>query len=355
MTLITVFPYPDGTIISADSQETVKDLHGNEFKYSVLKLRPEKIGNFQVVIAGGGNGDAIEAFIEDCKQSFADSPLDNLDAFKKAFQSKLQKCRKELRSNGDGNKMHLLIAAHVGTSYSVWKTTSHVFRDVTEPDMIGFTDYMYRHTAKEFHPASLPATQLILLSLRVLDFARQTSTCIDEPYSVIVARRDGIHVFDPELIKQFVQSISVFGAAVNGLLLACGDTSIRSEVFKEKIKEFTDTALHLRQEYVQQAGERTFKRMFEPGFSGDPVSVTPPRTKFTVGYDDSGMRVDVSEESDEEYQQRLAMMREAESMKEEMRIAQEKLAKLIQGREPLYQGKERVLLGPTRPMKALSN
>ncbi|MFZ0800164.1 MAG: hypothetical protein WCA13_02435 [Terriglobales bacterium] len=211
MTLITVFPYPDGTVIAADSQETVKDNRGNEFKYSVLRLKPEKIGNFQVVIAGGGNGEAIDTFIEDCKQSFADLTLANLNDFKKAIQSRLEECRKDLRSVGDDNKMHLLIAAQIGQTYAVWKTRSHVLADVTEPDMIGFTDYMYRQTVKEFQPKNLPVIQLTLPSLRVLDFARQTSNCVDKPYSIV--RKDGMHVFDDEIIKQFVQSLDVFGAA----------------------------------------------------------------------------------------------------------------------------------------------
>ena len=297
------------------------------------------------MIAGGGNGDAIEAFIEDCRQSFHDSRLDTLGDFKKAIQLKLKECRRELRSVGDDNKMHLLIAAHIGQTYAVWKTTSHVLRDVTQPDMIGFTDYMYRQTVKEYSPNNLPPKQLILLSLRVLDFARQTSTCVDKPYSIVIVRKDGIHVFDEELIKAFAQSIDVFGAAVNRLLLACGDTSIRSEVFKDKVEEFSETARHLRKDYMQTVGERVVRRMFEPGYSGEPISVTPPGMKVTFNVV-SGL--DVSEESIEEREQRAAMMKEAERQQEENRVAQEKLLTLIQGREFLYRGRERFLLRPAR-------
>lgn len=46
---------------SADSQEIAKDVAGNEFKYSVLKLQPETMGIFNVLIAGSGNGDAIDS------------------------------------------------------------------------------------------------------------------------------------------------------------------------------------------------------------------------------------------------------------------------------------------------------
>jgi hypothetical protein len=301
VTLITVFPYPDGFVISADSQETVKDQKGNEFKYSVLKLKPEKFGEFQVIIAGGGNGDAIDTLIEDCRQSFAHTTLANLHALKKALQSKIQDCRKELRALGDSNQMHLLIAAHIGTSYAIWKTTKYQLRDITEPDMIGFTDYMYRHTVKEFHPKNLPAIQLVLLSLRVLDLASQTSTCVGEPYSVVIVRDNGIHVFDDQLVRHYAKSITMFGASVNRLLLACGDTSIRSEVFDDHVKEFAINARHLRQANLQEVGEREFRRMAEPGYTGDGVSGTPLGSiitySVTAAGDDS---IEVREQTTEE-------------------------------------------------------
>ena len=306
MTLITVFPYPDGTVIAADSQETVKDYHGNEFKYSVLKVRPEKIGNFQVLIAGGGNAEAIETFIEDCKQFFADSKLDNLADFKTAIQTRLQKCRKDLRSLGDDSKMHLLIAAQIGQTYAVWKTRTHLLADVTEPDMIGFTDYMYRHTVKEFQPKNLPVIQLILLSLRVLDFARQTSTCVDKPYSIVVIRKDGIHVFDDEIIKEFAQSLDVFGSAVNRLFLSCGDTTLRSEQFDKQLNEFSATARHLRNESLQAVGKRAFRSMLfdSDGFFSymRAVPVIPPLSIVTLLADkQSGTpRIEVREQTAEE-------------------------------------------------------
>jgi hypothetical protein len=302
VTLITVFPYQDGTVIAADSQETVKDMRGNEFKYSVLKLKPEKMGNFHVVIAGGGNGEAIDSFVEDCKQTFGDTKLDNVGDFKKAIQLKLKECRKELRSVGDDNKMHLLIAAQIGQSYAVWKTKSHVLTDVTEPDMIGFTDYIYRHTVKEFQPKGLPVIQLILLSLRVLDFARQTSTCVDEPYSVVVVRKDGILIFDDEIVKQFMQSLDVFGGAVNKLLLACGDTTLGPSEFDKQLTEFSVTARHLRNEYLQVVGEQAFRKMLDSNnLYMSSIPVVPPLSVTTFSRDNEGnSKIEIREQTKEE-------------------------------------------------------
>lgn len=301
MTLITVFPYPDGTVIAADSQETVKDMRGNEFKYSVLKLKPETMGKFQVLIAGGGNGEAIDTFIEDCKQFFATSQLDNLADFKKAIQTRLKECRKDLRSVGDDNTMHLLIAAQIGQTYAVWKTKSHVLSEVTEPDMIGFTEYMYRHTVKEFQPNNLPVTQLILVSLRVLDFARQTSTCVDQPYSVVTIRNNGIQQIDDELIKHYMESVGIFGVAVNKLLLACGDTALRADAFDKHLAEFASTAIQLRKEYLQVVGERAFRRMLDDGSPReDSIAMIPQGSMISFSVDEKGNRIEVREQTEEE-------------------------------------------------------
>jgi hypothetical protein len=91
----------------------------------------------------------------------------------------------------------------------------------------------------------------------VLDFARQTSTCVDKPYSIAVVRKDGIHVFDDEIIKEFAQSLDVFGAAVNRLFLACGDTTLRSEQFDKQLNDFSATARHLRNESLQANSSMT--------------------------------------------------------------------------------------------------
>ena len=348
MTLITVFPYPDGHIISADSQETAKDTAGNEFKYSVLKLQPEKMGIFDVLIAGSGNGDAIDSFIEEMRQHLPTSKAKTLPELKTTLQSQLLKFRKRLHSVGDDSSMELIIAAHLGSSFEVWKSRSScALSNIDKADMSGFDARMYRHMVEEFHPVNLPVSQLILLSLRVLDFARETSTCVDKPYSVVIVRDNGIHVLDPELVKQNVESITVFGAAVNKLLLACGDTSMRSETFDEQLKEFSLTTQHLRKEYLQQVGERAFMRAFEPGYSGDPISITPLGTLITVAVDpNAGIKIEVGEESKENREQRLAMMREADDLIRKSRAANTELARLIGNRKPIYGAKFKVALQP---------
>jgi hypothetical protein len=337
MTLITVFPYPNGAVISADSQETAKDPAGNEFKYSVLKLEPERMGNFQLLIAGGGNGEAIDSFIETMRQFLSTSKIRTLDQLRNSIQYQLRKFRRTLHSVGDDSTMHLFIAAHLDRDYRIWKTKSSVLSKVDKADMIGFTAEMYRHTVKEFHPASLPVNQLILLSLRVLDFARQTSTCVDLPYSVVIVRDNGIHVFDKELIKYSVQSLGVFGAAVNKLLLACGDTSMPADTFNDTLKEFSSTASHLRKEYRQAAGERTFRRMFEPGYAGDPVSIIPPGTAIEFH---AGDTVVVREETKEEIEEHRKMFETAKRGHNE--LAEKKLKALLDGRHVLYRGEERI-------------
>lgn len=278
MTLITAFPYVGGTVVSADSRETVKDERGYEFKYGVLKLEPERMGQFDVLIAGGGSGEAIDSFIESARQFVPASNPQSLNEFKTLIQSELKNFRRELKAVGDDTKMHLIIAARIDEEYEVWKTASFNLSRVRKPDMIGFTDYLYRHVARDLYSESYPVSQQILLSLRVLDFARQTCTCVDRPFSVVIVRKDGMFQLENEVIEEFVESLTLFGASINRLLLACADTHLRAKDFAIILNDFQDTARHLRNEYLQTMGAKMFLKALEAGIPSLPISFIPEGT-----------------------------------------------------------------------------
>jgi len=288
MTLITAFPYKEGMVLSADSQETITDQKGDSFKYSVLKMSPEKIGDFQILVAGGGNGDAIDSFVEILKQVLPKKRnIKTLTELRDEIQRQLTKSRRGLKAVGDDSTMHLFIAAHLDNQYQIWKTKSCVLATVTKPDMIGFTDHLYRHMVEQYAPCDLPVNQLIVLSLRILETARQTSTYVDLPYSIIIVRDNGIHRMDDDLVRQFVDISTSFSQQVNRLLLACTDISMLKEDFEKVSGEFSATVTQLRHEYLQELGKRTFLRMFEPGYSGDAISAIPLGAIMTFAADGS--------------------------------------------------------------------
>src|SRR5258708_3672812 len=116
MTLIGAFRATRGIVIVADSQETVV-VDGQEYKHSVLKVRPEAVGNFEISVCGGGNGEAIDSFIERFKRVLAKSKCKTLAGFRDLFEAELYKTRKRLMNQGDDASMHFIVAARTKDKY----------------------------------------------------------------------------------------------------------------------------------------------------------------------------------------------------------------------------------------------
>lgn len=68
MTLIAGFKTSEGVVICADSQETLAlPLPGNnwaEYRVSVDKIAPQRIGNYDFIIGGAGDGPLADGFAE---------------------------------------------------------------------------------------------------------------------------------------------------------------------------------------------------------------------------------------------------------------------------------------------------
>src|SRR5438445_11080571 len=90
VTLIVSLRRDYGAVILAESQETAEDRDGNEFKYGVLKSAPENVKGFKYVIAGGGDGDAIDELSEEFKRALAKSGCRTLGDFRSLFERKLK-------------------------------------------------------------------------------------------------------------------------------------------------------------------------------------------------------------------------------------------------------------------------
>lgn len=268
MTLITTFPYTDGVVISADSKEVT-----NDFKHSVLKVKPERMGNFDISIAGAGDGYAIDDFTDKTREFMGESSISTLSECKKLVDSELVRFRQESKSVGHDGRFQLIVAARTNDQYQVWKTTRNRLISISDdkPDMIGIEEYLYRHVAKDLYSKEMPVTQHILLSLRVLDLASRTSNYVGGPYSVVLVRKDGMFALDEDVLEQFSKSLSQFGEYTNRVLLACADTRLSSRDMEHQLDEFKATVLHLRGEYEQVIGARVFWKLMESGGEGYPI------------------------------------------------------------------------------------
>jgi hypothetical protein len=286
MTLIGAFRASRGIVIVADSQETVV-VDGQEYKHSVLKIRPETVGNFEISVCGGGNGEAIDSFIERLKRALAKSKSKTLAGFRELFEAELYKTRKRLANQGDDADMHFIVAARIKDKYEVWSTASDTLIPVgnDKPCLIGFTADLYKHLAHTLYSSTLPVGQLLLAGLRILDLARQTCTCVDRPYSAVVVTPVKIFTLDDKLLDELTESITIFGAALDRMLLACSDTTLTSNEFIDKLREFESTSLHLRKEYLQTIGTMSLQKQMgdEVGYG---ISLTPSGTISSVSIDE---------------------------------------------------------------------
>jgi len=176
--------------------------------------------------------------------------------------------------------MHLIVAAAINGKFEVWKTCSSVLSpiDDAKPTLMGFTSQLYQHVANKLHATELPVNQTMLVGLRILELAGQSCTCVDRPYSAVLVHGGPFVEFDDALLAELTQSVTVFGAALDRLLLACADTSLTTREFMRTFREFRTTAHQLRKDYLQTVGEIDFRKRKETAGFGYGISFTPSGT-----------------------------------------------------------------------------
>jgi hypothetical protein len=286
MTLISSWPSTHGMVLVADSQETV-----GGSKYAVLKLEPATINGCDFVIAGSGDGDVIDTFIERFKRKLTGKKIDSLDAFRGLFEKEVPK-RKGLE---------FLAAAHIGQEFEVWKCKLGTFIPAsrTEPTLIGYVSHLYQHVAKTLYAPDLPGGQLIIAGLRVLELARQSCPYVDRPYRGAIVSKWGIATLDNELLGELTESTTVFESRINRLLLACSDTAMQAIDFVKMIEEFREDAVHLRNDYLQAIGKLDFKKLHETGV-GYGIPLVPLGTLIHAHLDPQTGNLVVSVEENED-------------------------------------------------------
>jgi hypothetical protein len=161
MTLIAAFNSPGAGLVIADSQETVTLDNGDQYRYSVLKIKPQNVGRFEFSISGGGSGDSIDTFIERFKRCLASSKCKSLTEFRDLFEKEIKKCRRDLNKVGDDTRMHFVVAARTGNTFELWKATAGTLIPVStdKPTLVGFTSHMYQYLADSLYKEFLPMNQ----------------------------------------------------------------------------------------------------------------------------------------------------------------------------------------------------
>jgi hypothetical protein len=294
MTLIVSMRGKFGAIILADSQETVKDRNGDEFKYGVLKSVPEELKGFHFVIAGGGDGDAIDELTEQFKRSLKKSNCNTLECFRKLFERHLKRELSYLKSQSRDERLELIVAASKRGKWQVWRNAYGTLVATPEdvPTLVGFDAEIYKHLGRVLYPHAKTTAQIILVGLRILDLARQSSTCVDAPYNGVMVVPNSLWPIENMVLAELTESVTMFSAQLDRLLLACSDTSLGKKEFTSLLDDFKENALHMRAEYLQTVNEKAWSQEFR---SICPVRLFPENSVLTATIENGKVAFDVAE------------------------------------------------------------
>lgn len=268
MTLIAGFrsaspeiPEEEYLVACADSQETVRDEEGHEYRVTRQKIKPVVCGNFELAIGGSGaNGDLIDACVHRLHKAVKKlkaTILDDLEDFIGNELMSFYKSEAKLYVK-QGRTVNLLILARSlnPAAVQMWQTKSAQVIPVEKQALVGWNHDIYEHFADRFYQEDIPRIppqQAILLGMYLMALAENTSNYVRGPITVVVAKKRGITVLDKNRVKGFSERIALFTAQLDSLILACADHTLRRKDYIEKLDEFKATALHLRDEYVQEA------------------------------------------------------------------------------------------------------
>jgi hypothetical protein len=250
MTLIAALRSPEGAVIVAGSQETVATKR-EQLKYSVQKIKPETVSKFDIAIGGGGDGELIDGFVDHFMDGLANFPGTTLKEFKQFMQSEILRFMREEKAWSTGRQMRLIVAArsHEQQAFELWRSAGSRLIRIDTFHLVGFSDYLYQHTASQMYSPTIPLSQAVLLGLRILDLAKSTSSYVDLPYSVVLVRENAIQMQHPKIIQTLVESVALFGTAFNSLFLACADSALPIADFTALLQAFTETTRQVRQDY----------------------------------------------------------------------------------------------------------
>lgn len=208
MTLIASIRCDDGIVIAADSQETITDPNGNSYRRSVQKISPFSLPTVKAVVAGGGNGNLIDAFIVKFRRHLEATPISSIGQFVGETEAALAKFYvNDVAACPDKDKeIDLVIGAYVPGSkeYNVWRSAYAALVPVEDrqPILVGWEEDIYYRTIDRLCFLGMTLPQAILASIYTLIVAEDTSNYVRGPMSVVLLSRNGVFEEPPEEIKR---------------------------------------------------------------------------------------------------------------------------------------------------------
>jgi len=272
MTLIAAFRTKEGVAICADSQETVTNNLGDEYRQTVQKIAPVEAGQYQIAIAGSGDGEFIDAFVELAERRLSeDKSAPSINRVRSLIENELDKFYKK---HTDAS-MTLFVAAQCPTEKAceVWVSRKQYLRVLKDVELIGWDEPLYLITAKRLYRSGMSLMQAVLASVHVLVIGEESSNYIKGPFSLTVVRENGLWAEDSAYVDVLRTRLKEFEVFTNQILLACADTSIYSSALHSAIQGFAHTAQRMHEEQIEEAVGKMAKQGF---IVNDPLAKVPP-------------------------------------------------------------------------------
>jgi 20S proteasome alpha/beta subunit len=274
VTLIAAFRCQEGVVLCADQQETVGDV-----RVAVNKIAPQDCGNYQLAFAGSGNGDLIDGF--------ADSLRLNMEQWQpqldeNVIRGNIRNLLLDFHENEvalypanikDDKLNHCLVCIKPKESEDIflWELRGSVIVPVADYSLLGIGEAIYRHELKRLYRGRPRGFQAVLLGSHLFSLARETSNYVGGETDIIFVHRNGMTVESSEVVYELERHVAAFNRKMAELALACPDTSITDDEIKEKLSEFRDEAMLLRECFVNVAETEIIIRTIKQGLHGQDV------------------------------------------------------------------------------------
>jgi hypothetical protein len=253
MTLITAWRTRNAIVVHADSQETVGD-----YRATVKKIIPVTMGQFSVIAIGTGQpGNLLDSFLTRLARAVT-GKINSIHEFGSTvetvllsfYKSDVSLCPYPGKSAG-----FLIGACHASSKqYEAWVTENITIRKLRddEPELLGWDEPLYRHTAKRFFSMGMSTAQAVLAGVYVMTVAGSTSNYIRDPFNVAIIRDTGIWMEPDAFVSDISLRLQDYDRRVHEILLACADTSISVVDLKNTLSQFTETAADLHRSQIDK-------------------------------------------------------------------------------------------------------
>lgn len=272
MTLIAAIPCKDGFVLAADSQETVpvwSEAQNDwvEYRRTVQKIEPRDMGPFSVVVAGSGHAALIDSFILMLERKLSVELNETLADFVRCTEEALADFyARDVALCADSDKTIKMFFAAVpkrGGECGVWVQQNVRLDPLTDAELIGWSETLYINMMNRFYKPDMALQQGILASIYVLIVAEKTSNYVRGPMTVATIKTNGVWMANSDYIAAMTERLRIYEEQINGIFLACADTSIHAFRLEELTKGFSQSAVELHRKHIDDVvGAMTIQDIF---------------------------------------------------------------------------------------------